>query len=570
MHSQTRSFGRFLYNHNPFYLLSACLVLYGLQSAFQDGGALPSNAWLLASTLCGYTLLLAGTAYAVVRFGRVWEDARSLALLIVFMFVAISVSFDQICNTFPSTAAMVLTAALAFTLVVSEGLIRALKIKLPPAYRFPLYLMFTLFFLYPLLVSPNLTELSESLVAWRVFLFPTIAGVVLLTLIPAIRLGSQRMQKNGTPWDWPWFPWPIFVFLALGVCGRSYVLTFSFQAAMDWETTTPASAWQTSFGLYYLTPFFLAVLVLLAEIAIAEQLRGLIRFVMAITPMLILFSIPIGSSKAFVEFLDLFLIRIGSPIWMAVIGTTVFYAYLRERGIKSAEVGMLSSLAAATFVGPTTLGINSLTEPQWWPLALIGCVQLHKAITLRSSLRCSVAMCSFIAALACGFHRSWLMDYYGVIPLHLAMISSFVIAATFQDRFAVLLRQVNPLVTIVAAAGLACGGQSVGLPTAFTLAYAIALTLLAAGYWQVTKRELWKAAMLANIASVVVSAIMWMHTGLAVVVPPRAVTALSWGAISFCIAALISAVKGGIGRKLRRSIAATIASIRRELHEEAT
>ncbi len=25
---------RFLYNHNPFYLISTCLVLYGLQAAF--------------------------------------------------------------------------------------------------------------------------------------------------------------------------------------------------------------------------------------------------------------------------------------------------------------------------------------------------------------------------------------------------------------------------------------------------------------------------------------------------------------------------------------------------------
>ena len=106
MHTQARSVGRFLYNHNPFYLLSACLVLYGLQTAFQDGGSVPENAWLLVSTLSGYTLLLAITAYAAVRFGRVWEDARSLALLVIFMFVAISVSLDQICNTFPSTAAL--------------------------------------------------------------------------------------------------------------------------------------------------------------------------------------------------------------------------------------------------------------------------------------------------------------------------------------------------------------------------------------------------------------------------------------------------------------------------------
>lgn len=131
MQTNAHSFGRFLYNHNPFYLLSASFVLYGLHAAFGERAAIPENVWLLATSLCGYTLLLALTAYLVVRLGRVWEDARSLALLVILMFVAISVSFDEICNTLPSTATMVLTFGLIFSLLVSEGLIRSLQIKFP-------------------------------------------------------------------------------------------------------------------------------------------------------------------------------------------------------------------------------------------------------------------------------------------------------------------------------------------------------------------------------------------------------------------------------------------------------
>ena len=83
-----------------------------------------------------------------------------------------------------------------------------------------------------------------------------------LTLLPAVRRGSSLVRKNGTPWSWPWYPWPVFFFLAIGICCRSYVLTLSFQAAHGLET---------SFSFYYLTPFFFAVLVLLSEIGFVEN-----------------------------------------------------------------------------------------------------------------------------------------------------------------------------------------------------------------------------------------------------------------------------------------------------------
>ncbi|MBP85468.1 MAG: hypothetical protein CMJ64_01935 [Planctomycetaceae bacterium] len=309
---------------------------------------------------------------------------------------------------------LALSAALGFALALSECLLRALRVKLPAEYRFPLYLMFSLFFLYPLWVSPILHELSDDSVAWRVFCFPTLAGLILLTLIPAIRRGSQYVAKNGTPWGWPWYPWPIFVFLAIGVCIRSYALAFSFQTA----AMTAATDWRTSFGIYYLTPLFLAVPVLLSEIAITERKRGLSRFVMVIAPLLVLTAIPFGSGIAFAGFLEMFVERLGSPIWLAVIGTAIFYGYLRERGTNSAEVGMMISLAAATFIGPRTLGISTLTEPQAWPLVLIGCVQLQKAIEKRSSARCLIATTSLIVAATCAYRGTWLTNYYGAIPLH--------------------------------------------------------------------------------------------------------------------------------------------------------
>ena len=64
----------FLYSHNPFYLISAFLVLAGLHQALGDVYSV-SAGWLLMALLCGYTMLLAATGFVIVRFGQVPERA---------------------------------------------------------------------------------------------------------------------------------------------------------------------------------------------------------------------------------------------------------------------------------------------------------------------------------------------------------------------------------------------------------------------------------------------------------------------------------------------------------------
>src|SRR5690349_18747677 len=91
-----RSWLQLVYNHNPFYVISAALVLYGLNLSF--GGSLdPTRGWLLMRLLAGYTLMLAGAGIAIVRWGQVWEDARTLICLVVVLLVALASSFDRVC-----------------------------------------------------------------------------------------------------------------------------------------------------------------------------------------------------------------------------------------------------------------------------------------------------------------------------------------------------------------------------------------------------------------------------------------------------------------------------------------
>ncbi|MBC8350491.1 MAG: hypothetical protein H8E66_00795 [Planctomycetes bacterium] len=543
MQTKVHSFAKFLYTHNPFYLLSASLVLYGLHAAFGERVSVPENVWLLATSLCGYTLLLAFTAYLVVRLGKVWEDARSLALLVILMIVAISVSFDEICNTLPSTASMVLTFGLIFSILVSEGLIRSLKIKFPLGYRLPLYLTFGLFFLYPLWVSPNLTEQSDLVVSWRVFSFPLAAGLVTLTLLPAVRRGSSLLRKNGTPWEWPWYPWPAFVFLALGICLRSYVLTLSFQADRGLET---------SFSFYYLTPFFFAILVLLGEISFVERSRRLQRFVLLMTPALLLMALPVGHGEPFELFLASVVDNLGSPVFISLLAIGGFYAYLWARGIKEAEFACMTALLLATNIGAWTIDFDSFSAPQWWPLALIGAVQTIRTVFLKSSLRFVISAGSLIAALACLSPDSWITSHHGAIPLHLVAMLSLFAGFAFTDRFAQFLRRASPLAIIVPAMIVAVAGDRFGASELLRVVYVACLAGVACGGWLATRDRLWQLAMVVNSTSVAITLVIWLHTGVQHVIPPRALAALIGGIACFLVATLISALKGGFGKQMRR------------------
>jgi len=75
-----------LYTSNPFYVISADLVFVGLRMSFDTHGK-AFETWALMLGLVAYTALLAATACWLIRRAGVWDDARSLLLLVVMMVV---------------------------------------------------------------------------------------------------------------------------------------------------------------------------------------------------------------------------------------------------------------------------------------------------------------------------------------------------------------------------------------------------------------------------------------------------------------------------------------------------
>ncbi len=535
---------RFLYNHNPFYLISTCLVLYGLQAAFHSRPGEWINPWALLAALSGYTVLSAVTAFLIVRLGKVWEDARSLLLILLFLFLALSVSFDEIVNTDPQSGQALLLFGFCLSVTISEWLLSGLDIRLPALYRGPYYLLLALFFGYPLWVSPEVTELPLEQLRLRILLFPTVAAVPFLALIPAVRLGADYTLPNGTPWRWPWVPWPMFLFLALAVCARSYVLSISFD---------PLAGMNSSFGLYTLVPFFLGGLVLLLELAIVHRAATLRRLVMAAGFALLWLAQATGEGNAVSrEVLHTLTTSAGSPLFLTILALTAFYAYAWIRGVSFGEWGCLAMLMLAAFLTPDSQRLGDWQEPQLWALRTIGLLEFFISMVRMDSRRCFFGVSICVLALALSPDLPWAGPLKWAIPYHLLLIATIVIGLSFTDRFAKILRKTGAILLPVSCL-LALGAElSAAVPGEFPFLYMIGITLTAAGHWWFTGERWYLYGSGASLGGLFVAGGFSAWETLLGMIGPEALYPLAGGFGCFLLAVGISALKGGAGTRLQR------------------
>jgi hypothetical protein len=296
---------RWLCTSNPFYAISAVLFLVGLRLSVES---LPeaTQAVALMAGLAAYTLLLALTAWGLARFAGVWDDVRTLLLLVVLMFLATSVTFDERLVLNPELGRLCFLGGLAFAIVVSEALLRGLGMKLPARFRVPYYLILTLFFVYPVLLQPLLAEPTSEALQWGLFGFSTAAGLAFLTLLPAVRRSAEGLSETGTPWPWPYYPWALFVILAIAVPGRAWLLCWSLQllGAANYD--------QVVFGPYFLVPFGLALAVLVLEAGLVTRRPGFFAVGLAL-PLGLLALAGVGHRPdgVYADFLAHFRARLG-------------------------------------------------------------------------------------------------------------------------------------------------------------------------------------------------------------------------------------------------------------------
>jgi hypothetical protein len=378
---------RWICTNNPFYVLSAGLFLMGLWISF-GAQSEEVQTWALMSGLAGYTLLLAVTACLLVRFGNVWDDVRTLLLLVVLMFLATSVTFDEVLVFDPERGFICYLLGLLFAIVVSEGLLRGMRLQLPACFRAPYYLILALFFVYPLALRPLLAEPRSEALTWGLFGFSPIVGLIFLTLLPAIRRGPECVRDNGSPWRWPLYPWVLFGVLGFAVPARSFLLCWSMQLLEGGDRE------RVVFGPFFLVPFGLAIAILLLEMGLVSRRRS-VQGIALVLPVALTVLTLLGQRDAqiYQEFLQTFTARLGiDPLLATLLSSAGFYAYAAVRGVPLATEALTAALVALSVVGPDTLQSGELVSPLSTPIVMAMLLQLALGVWRRNAWRCLIGV----------------------------------------------------------------------------------------------------------------------------------------------------------------------------------
>lgn len=535
-----RSLLRWVSNQNPFYVISAVLVLLGLRVSF-DPQARVFPAWAFLLGLAAFTLLLALTACVLVRLGNVWEDVRTLLLLIVIVFLAIAMIFDDTLMRDRRLGLIGDVGGALFAIALSEGLLRGMRLRLPILFRLPYHLVLALVFLYPVALSPLLDEPGDPRLPWALLGFSPLAGLVMLSLLPAIRRGPGYVSDNGSPWRWPLYPWSLFVIVFLGLCVRAASLCWSMHAPSFPEIR------ESIFRPYFLTPLLFSGAVLLLEIGLVSRLRALQTLAMAVPPFLVaLAMVGQGTDGVAGRFLEAFIDTLGgSPGFLAILAASVFYAMAAWRGVPAALGGLTASLAILVVVGPDARSLADPIALQGWPLWAL--TALHAGIAWRrpTSARFLVVAVFAATATAIDMATAWSPAVRAGLALHLVIVAMLAIGLAFHDDLA---RFARSAALVFLALGsltlLAIGpGLSPELAPEVPRAYPLLAASIALAYASVTRLRLAYVSAATSLGG-------WaLVTGWTVYCQWRLMVAgldqIAWGLAFFALAALISLGKAG-------------------------
>ena len=466
---------RLLYTQNPFYLIGTLLVLLGLQQSLGNQPALGSSG-LLVAMLAGYALLLAGLATIIIRGGKVWDDARTILLVIVLLFFMLSSSLDVHILHDPLAGTLMLIGGLAFAVALSEGLLRGLGIHLAAQYRGPYYLMLSLLFGYPIVLAWLSFYDHYVLLSWALFIFATLAALVLLTLLPAASTPAQREPASGTPWRWPYYPWSLFVFLTIGVALRAWWLTIAFQ---------PTIGEDSCFRAYYLAPLIIAWSALLLEFGKARASSGALATGMLLPLVVVPLGFP-GPALTTIEhqFVTRLMEMIGSPAQLAISSLLLFYAWAGWRRVPGAEAFLLGLTGLLAVVGRHTVDPQTLVAPQPAIVAALVIGLLVQSLRRASSWRALLAG-GLIAAGLQSYHPLGVSPAFWFWQWHAPVLGALWLAAIFDDPAAQGWRQLAWRVVpcLAAVAATIYPWTMPGVPEAVIVSYGALLLISAAALW---------------------------------------------------------------------------------------
>jgi hypothetical protein len=545
---------------NPFYVISAGLFLAGLYASFSSTGG-DDEAWALMSGLGAYTLLLGFTALLLVRFARAWDDLRTVLLLVVLMFLATSVTFDEVLVLDPERGVLYYLVGLVFAVLVSEGILHGIRLRMPAMFRVPYYLILALFFLYPLCVSlfeptvgvPQiLGGPLDGRLAWSLFAFSPIAGLVFLTLLPAIRCGAAYVRSNGSPWPWPLYPWMMFGLLAFAVPARSFLLCFSMHLFDNHDHG------QMIFGPYFIVPFALCGAVLLLELGIVARSRRVECLALAAPLALaILATICHRDDERYLEFLQMFTAQLGAtPLFLTLAASACFFLYAAIRRVPLALGHLTATLLVLTIVDPSTLELHGLVGPRPLPLLVASLLQLTIGLVRRNAWHSALgaAGLAVVATLTLPVDPE-LPAWRGASLFHLVVLAVLIVGTVYEDAAGLLLRRAAIGLLFLAAIVVAAVG--LGMPANvpwWVVIYPAAVALVLGIYGRMLHHRIFE--LLAGAAGACWLAAAGWRSYLALRPTVVGLDRMALGVGVFLLAVLISLGKSGILWRWRHALIA--------------
>jgi hypothetical protein len=534
-----------LYTSNPFYVLSAGLVFAGLRISFGKGGP-AAETWVLAASLAAYTLLLAATACVLIRAGRLWDDLRTLLLLVVMMFLSVAMSCDDSVAAAPRRGIIGCLTGMAFAVAVTEVVLGTIRLRLPGWYRAAYYAMLALVFLYPVALVPLLGDPDNPSLQWALFGFAPMAALAVALLIPAARRGRAGAAKNGSPWRWPLYPWSLFVVMvgALGVRCWSLCVSFHYVEGS-----------RSIFGPYFLVPIGMAVALVWLEIGIAERRRSVTTAALAL-PLVLVCLATAGDRHEWVyrQFLDRFIHTLGgSPTYLTLLAAVAFLAYAVARRVPAAWELLALALAGLSAIGPRTVDFRDLSAPQPLPMAAAGLVLAMGAWRKRDSRRALLAAASLVVASArCAVEFGAVATSWPT-ALHLAIAALMALGVMFDDGPGRTARRLGACGLLLMGLDAATGAPRIwsSMPAGLIAWYPLLIAAWAGAFGFMARDRMYLASAGASLAA-------WLgHSGLQAYAQLRKVVVgldqIAWGLLFFLLAAAISLRKAGIWPRARSS-----------------
>jgi MFS family permease len=542
---QGPGFFRFLYNQNPFYLISAAVVLYGFQTATQEAG-FAANPWILAGLFAGYTALLALTAWVIVRFGRVWDDARSILVVLLLLFMALSASLDGLFISQPETALAIATAGFAFAIVVSELLVWSLEIRFRALFRGPLYAMLATSFFYPILFSIQKTHWPELDHRYIILGFPFAVSLTILSLVPAIRKTKSYVAKNGTPWNWPLYPYSIFVLAIVGLVGRTVMLGLSFDPSIA----------NGMLGTWMFVPIFLSVMWLLFEFGSAEKNEDLQLLAMILMP----FSLGLALAWPFFSNADFYFQitqNFGSPVWLTLLALVVIYTGVWIDKVESASVFLTLSLVGVMLIQRDGSMVEEFASLQAWPCVPFAIWSLASRKRFKSCACWLLTSCFVsipVAQLLSPLLKSHLQPVVSngieaAVAFHFVLLCSCMLAGIFSGKFSkqmkVLLATVLPVLAVLVVA------ESIFHPRHAQVAtiYAATMSILGFFIFVAAKSRLHLSAAAISMGACLLAALPMLEQSVGET-NSKLINTLGAGIACFLVGLWVSAVKAGWTRKM--------------------